>query len=300
MLTRRHFLAATAAAGLAPCPIWASSSLTLGALQIDTLSDGNLVLPGNFILGGMPQAEMEEIVARYGLPTDQLTPPCNVTLVRDGTNTILFDVGAGPDFQPSAGKLAEALSAVGVSAEDVTHVVFTHAHPDHLWGVLDDFDDPVFANAEYLIGEAEHRYWTDPNTVSTIGEARATFAIGAERRLAAIAESLRVVQDDEEILPGIAARLTPGHTPGHMAFEIRAGSDAVMVVGDALGNHHVAFEQPDWASGSDQDKDIAAQTRRELLDQVSASKMLVIGYHLPGAGIGYAEKAGSGYRFVAR
>lgn len=300
MLTRRHLLtAATAAlaAPLAPRRLWAASTLTLGSTRIDTLSDGNLVLPGDFILGGMPQDEMQAIVARYGLPTDQLTPPCNVTLLRDGTNTVLFDVGAGPDFQPTAGKLSEALDALGLTPDDVTHVLFTHGHPDHLWGLLDDFDEPVFANAEYMIGQAEFDYWTNPDTVTTIGEARATFAVGAARRLQVIAETVRLLADGEEPLPGIAARLTPGHTPGHMAYEI-AGPTPAMVLGDCIGNHHVAFERPDWASGSDQDPALAATTRSTLLGRLATEGHAVIGYHLPAGGIGRVEPADAGYRFV--
>ncbi|MDT8855539.1 MBL fold metallo-hydrolase [Paracoccaceae bacterium Fryx2] len=245
-LTRRHLLQAALATGLAPLlprRLWAGSTLTLGTMQIDTLSDGHLVLPGDFILGGMPPAEMAAIMAKHGLPTDRLEPPCNVTLLRDGSSTVLFDVGAGPDFQPSAGKLAEAMDLLGVTADDITHVVFTRAHPDHLWGLLDEFDDPLFPNAAFLIGQAEYDYWTDPNTVATIGAARTTFAVGAARRLAVIADRVTFVGDGQEILPGVAARLTPGHTPGHMAFQLGAGSDAAMVVGDALGNHHVAFER---------------------------------------------------------
>lgn len=301
MLTRRHFLAAGAALVAGPHVtqrVWAGSKLTLGPATIETLSDGNLVLPGDFILGGMPQEEMKAIVAKYGLPTDQLTPPCNVTLFRDGVNTVLFDVGAGPDFQPTAGKLPEAMEALDLAADDVTHVVFTHAHPDHLWGLLDEFDDPVFANAAFLIGQAEFDYWTDPDTVNTIGEARTSFAVGAARRLEAIADRVAFFGDGQEILPGVAARLTPGHTPGHMAFEIRNGSESVMVVGDAIGNHHVGFERPDWASGSDQDPAMAAKTRSALLDQITADRMRLVGFHLPGGGIGRAEKAQSGYRFV--
>lgn len=301
MLTRRHFLtttAATLALPMAPRRLWAGSSLTLGALQIDTLSDGTLVLPGDFILGGMPQDEMTAIVTKYGLPTDQLTPPCNVTLLRDGTNTVLFDVGAGHDFQPSAGKLLEAFDALGLSVDDITHVCFTHAHPDHIWGLLDEFDEPVFPNAQLLIGQAEFDYWMNPDTVNTIGDARTTFAVGAARRLGAIADVVTLVQDGQEVLPGVAARLTPGHTPGHMAYQLGAGTEAAMVVGDALGNHHVAFERPDWASGSDQDKDGAAATRVGLLDQLASEQMRLIGYHLPGGGIGRAEKSDAGYVFV--
>jgi glyoxylase-like metal-dependent hydrolase (beta-lactamase superfamily II) len=301
MLTRRRLLTTATAAltlPLAPRRLWAGTSMTLGTMQIDSLSDGSLVLPGDFILGGMPQDEMAAIVARYGLPTDTLTPPINVTLLRDGTNTVLFDVGSGPDFQPTAGKLAEAMAALDLSPEDVTHVVFTHAHPDHLWGLLDEFDEPVFANAQHMIGQAEFDYWIDPATVDSIGEARATFAVGAARRLEAMADAFQTITDGQEILPGVAARLTPGHTPGHMAYELRAGTEAVMVVGDALGNHHVAFERPDWASGSDQDGDMAAATRVALLDQITASQMPLIGYHLPGGGIGRAERSGTGYVFV--
>lgn len=299
MLTRRHILTvatAAAAGAMLPARLWAGSTLSIGGVQIDTLSDGSLVLPGDFILGGMPKEEMAAIVAKYGLPTDQLTPPCNVTLLRDGANTVLFDVGSGPDFQPSAGKLTEAMEALGVGVEEVTHVLFTHGHPDHLWGLLDEFDEPVFPAAEYVMGQAEFEYWMDPATVDSIGEARASFAVGAARRLAVIADAVRLVGDGDEVLSGITARLTPGHTPGHLAYEV--GSGGAMVVGDAIGNHHVAFERPDWASGSDQDGTLAALTRVALLERMVAEGMPVIGYHLPGGGVGRVERAESGFRFV--
>jgi glyoxylase-like metal-dependent hydrolase (beta-lactamase superfamily II) len=302
MLHRRRLLtiaAAAVAAPLAPRRVWAGSTLTLGDRRVDTLSDGSLVLPGDFILGGMPQDEMRAIIARYGLSPDVLTPPCNVTLMRDGDRTILFDTGSGPDFQPTAGKLAEALAALDLTAEDITHVVFTHGHPDHLWGLLDEFDEPVFANAEHLMSRAEFDYWLDPDTVATIGEARVTFAVGSARRLRTMADRIRLFEDGEEVLPGVIARATFGHSPGHMAFILHGGGASAMVTGDALGNHHVAFERPDWPSGQDQDRDRAAAMRPALLDQIVAEGMTIIGYHLPDGGIGRAERAGGAYRFVA-
>ncbi len=303
MQTRRHFIVSTAALAASAVflqrQVFAATTLTLGNVQIDTLSDGNLVLPADFITAGMPQPETNAILATYGVTGNQMTPPCNVTLLRDGTNTVLFDLGAGPDFQPTAGKLSAAMEALGVSPDDVTHVVFTHGHPDHLWGLLDEFDEPVFANAEHMIGAAEFDYWMDPGTVETIGDARKTFAAGAARRLGVIAETVRRVNDGEEVLPGVAARLTPGHTPGHLSFEIRSGSTSVLVVGDAIGNHHVAFEKPDWATGSDQDPELAALTRTKLMDEIASSAIPLIGYHLPGSGIGHVERKGNAYRFVS-
>ena len=302
MQTRRQFLissGAAATAAVVPRIAFAASRLQVGAMQIDTLLDGSLVLPRNFITAGMLEPQTGEILASYGITGPQLTPPCNVTLLRDGDRTVLFDLGSGPNFQPTAGKLLDAMSVLDVSPEDVTHVVFTHAHPDHIWGLLDDFDEPVFADAEHMIGDIEFDYWMDPNTVDRIGDARKTFAVGAKRRLEVIAEMVTRIEDDQEILPGVTARLTPGHTPGHLSFELRSGSQSAMVVGDAIGNHHIAFEKPDWAAGSDQEPDLAAKTRAKLMDELASSAMPLIGYHLPDSGIGIAERKGSGYRFVA-
>ncbi len=298
-LTRRQFTAAALGAAFLPSRGWAASTLNLGATRIDMLSDGHLVLPVSFSLGSVPPEDAAPILARYGLGPDELRPDCNLTLLRDGTNTVLFDAGAGPDFMPTAGKLPEAMEALGVAFDDITHVVFTHAHPDHLWGILDDFDEPLFPNARLLMGRIERDYWIDPNTGSTIGGGRETFAAGAKRRLDVLGDRIEVFEDGAEILPGVAARATYGHTPGHMAFEVRQGGDSAMILGDCIVNHHLAFERPNWPSGSDQDPDLAAQTRAGLLDQLTADQMRIIGFHLPFPGIGRAEKTADGYRFAA-
>jgi glyoxylase-like metal-dependent hydrolase (beta-lactamase superfamily II) len=277
---------------------WASAVLNIGDTQVTTLSDGHLTLPQSFMFGDMPQAELATVLAEHGITEGPLMPECNVTLVRDGERVILFDAGAGDGFQPSVGQLAGALDTIGVSVDDVTHVVFTHAHPDHLWGVLDDFDDPMFPNAEHMIGRTEWDYWIRPETVDEIGEERATFAVGAQRRLSALEDAITRFDAEQEILPGIWAHAAHGHTPGHMAFEVRSGSESVMVVGDAIGNPHVAFARPEWPSGSDQDQALGAQTRGRLLDALAQDQMQLIGFHLPNGGIGRVERAAEGYRFV--
>ena len=300
-ITRREALAGGLAAVTAGTGLraFAATEMALGSSRLTTLSDGNLALPRDFLLGDLPEDKATEALARHGITGDTLTPPCNLTLWQDGTHTVLFDAGAGHAFMRSAGKLMDGLDAAGVAPGDITHVLFTHAHPDHLWGVLDDFDDPVFTNASYMIGQAEWDYWTDPATVDTIGEARASFAVGAARRLAAIGDSVEFIEDGQEVLPGIRAHDMPGHTPGHMGFEIRQGGEAVMVGGDAIGNGHLALSHPDWPSGADQDAEQGIATRLRLLDQLAADKMPMVGFHLPSRGLGRVERAGDSYRFVA-
>jgi glyoxylase-like metal-dependent hydrolase (beta-lactamase superfamily II) len=299
-LSRRAFCAGSSAAvALGLAPNLSHAELRLGDIRLDVVSDGSLTLPPGFIFDPMPKDELDPILTKYQLSSEILEPPCNVTLMRHGDRTVLFDVGSGPDFAPNAGVLLDSLDALGVTAEDITDVVFTHGHPDHLWGLLDDFDDPLFSEATYMIGKAEWDYWMDPNTVDTIGEARVSFAVGAKRRLEMIEDNVAFFNDGDEIIPGLSARATFGHTPGHMAIEVRQGSEAVMILGDSIGNHHVAFEKPEWNSGSDQDQDMAAQTRLRLMDQLALEKTRIIGYHLPGNGTGFVEKTASGYTFVS-
>lgn len=298
-LSRRAFVQAMAAAPLVTSlPRLAKAELSLGSATLTTVSDGSLMLPGDFIFKPMPKDELAPILAEFDLSSDRLTPECNLALYRDGTNTVLFDVGSGPDFMPTAGAIVDSLDTLGLTPEDITHVVFTHAHPDHIWGLLDEFDDPLFYEASYLMGRKEWDYWWNPETVNSIGEARAAFAVGAKRRMEAIEDAVVLFDEGDEVLPGIAALSSPGHTPGHMAFEVRQGSEAALIVGDAIGNHHIAFRKPSWESGSDQDAARAVETRKMLFDRLTSEKMSVIGFHLPGGGMGRADRYGDGYRFV--
>ena len=298
MITRRNLLAQGAAsAALLTLPKLAIAETMIGTAKLTTVSDGSLSLPGEFVTANLPP-EASEIMRSYGLSTELYTPECNVTLYQDSENTVLFDVGSGTDFMPNAGDLVDNLDAIGVAVEDVTHVIFTHAHPDHLWGLLDDFDDLMFADASYHIGRAEWDYWWNPETVNTIGDQRAAFAVGAKRRLEMLEDNINFFDAGDEILSGIAAVASYGHTPGHMSFELRDGSESAMIIGDAIGNHHVQFHHPEWVSGSDQDGETGVASRKMLMERMAAEQMQIIGFHLPEGGIGRVEAKDGVYRFV--
>ncbi|MEZ5873209.1 MAG: MBL fold metallo-hydrolase [Nitratireductor sp.] len=305
VLARRQLLkagAVLAAAGFLPGGLpraaFASEPVALGEMKVHSLSDGNLVLPLSMLAPDTPQAEVTALLEANGFSTTGHEPPCNVTLIDTGESKILFDVGSGASFMPSAGALLESLDAISVSAEDITHVVFTHAHPDHLWGLLDEFDEPVFANATHMMGEAEHAFWTDPQTAAKMPEDRLAFFAGAKRNLDTLGDAIELFKPETEVLPGVFAIDTSGHTPGHVSFEVRSGSESLIVTGDAISHSAISFLHPDWHSGSDQDRDAGAKSRAMLLDRLANEKMMMLGYHLVGNGIGRTEKSGNAYRFV--
>ncbi|MGX9856372.1 MBL fold metallo-hydrolase [Limimaricola variabilis] len=297
-ITRRNMLRGTAGLGasLAFGRVWAATEMDLGDLRITTLSDGYLQLPESFLIGDLPRDEARAILDAAGVAAGGYEPPCNVTLLRSGEDVVLFDAGAGPGFMDSTGRLPDALAALDLSPGDVTHVVFTHGHPDHLWGAIDDFDEPLFANARHLMGRVERDYWLDPETPETIGAERQSFAAGAARRIELLQDMLETFEEGDEVLPGVLARASFGHTPGHMSFEI--GGGRALIAGDSIGNAHLAFARPDWPMPADQDPELAARTRLALLQELAERGVPLIGFHLPDGGVGRVEKGDEGYSFV--
>ena len=156
-ITRRKFIkTSTTGALTVAIPSLSWSQIDLGSASISTISDGTITLPGSLSFdSSMPSDELDVILNDFDLSKDELTRECNLTLYDDGSKKVLFDAGAGVDFLNGMGNLVESLEAIDLSTDEITDVVFTHAHPDHIWGVLDDFDDLTFQNANYHIGRTE-------------------------------------------------------------------------------------------------------------------------------------------------
>ena len=285
----------TPSSGFAAAPT--SHTFRLGEFEISVFSDGHLTIPTRFLASNVSEAEIK---AWLGQSADLVTPPTNVTLVRTPTELILIDVGSGPHFMPGAGQLAENLQTAGIDRKAVTKVVFTHAHPDHIWGTLDDFDDePMFPNASYVISAAEWNFWMAEDVASRLPENRQNFAPGAKRNLSRIKDKLRTINAGEDIVTGIRALDTSGHTQGHLSIEIVSRQDAVIVLADALTHPTISFAHPEWKPAADHhDPERAVLTRKALLDRLATERTQVIGFHLPFPGTGHVERAGAAYRFV--
>ena len=276
----------------------AGGKLKLADSELIALSDGHLQLPASFVLpDSISEAERDAFLAKHGITTP-FNPPLNVTLWQADDRLVLFDTGSGAHFMPTAGQLLQDFEQFGIDPYDVTDVIFTHAHPDHLWGLLDDFDDLAFPNASYYMNAKEWDYWRDKNTLGNTPEARQSFVVGAQNRLSVLEAQINLFNYGDEVIPGIEAVNTSGHTPGHTSFSIQRGNESVMIIGDALTHPIISFEKAGWPSGSDQDREQGLKTRLALLDRMATDKTMLLGYHLPYPGLGRVERSNNTYRFV--
>ena len=298
-LSRRTVLGAAAAfaAGTGAASAQTATA-SFGSAKLSILSDGSITLPGTFLARAAPRAEVEGLLTGAGLPTDVVTSSLNVPAVTRGDDVVMFDCGAGKNFLPGAGRLPDSISAAGIELEKVNHVLLTHAHPDHIWGALDDFDTPACPNATYHLAQTEWDFWMAPDVFSKLPEDRQAFAAGAQRVLKALEPQLKRFKSGDEVIPGVAAIDTAGHTPGHVSFEVRLGGEPFVIVGDAFTHPVVSFARPDWATVADQDGERAAASRRRLMDRLVADKLPFTAYHLPKGGIGRVEAAGNAFRYV--
>jgi glyoxylase-like metal-dependent hydrolase (beta-lactamase superfamily II) len=302
-ISRRQVLAATAALGSAPLwswPAFAAMPYTFhqGNFEILVVSDGELTLSASLLAPEASPGELQALLAIIGQGPEQIIAPTNPVVIRSGEDTILVDNGSGNKFQPTAGKLVENLRAAGIEPESVTKLVFSHAHPDHIWGTLKDDGALAFPNATYYINSAEWDFWMDPDILTKMPQEFHDFARGAQRDLAAAKDHAVMMNPGDDIVTGVTVLDTAGHTPGHISLEV-AGEDGLIIVADAITHQAVFFAHPEWRSGFDAIHDLAAQNRRALLERAATDKTRLLGFHWLYPGIGYAERKDDAYRFVS-
>ncbi len=301
---RRKFLvggAALTAFGL-PSGVLAQAQKThshmQGAVEVTVLSDGHLTMPGAVIGAGAPQDEFLAFMEQVGGVPETIDFELNITLLRTSTDLILVDNGSGDKFQPTAGRLFANLAMNGVSPADITKVVITHAHPDHVWGTLAADGSHSFPNAEYFIGAAEFEFWMNPDIFNMLPADFHPFAQGAQRDLAAMKDRLTLVKDGDQIAAGVSVIDAPGHTMGHIAVLVEDGG-GLIILGDAVPSEVLHLAHPEWTTAFDADAERTGQTRRRLLDRATADGNSILGFHFTYPGVGNVEKAGEGFAFTA-
>lgn len=293
-IDRRHAIALAGAAALSPClpkPAVAASTFKAGAIGVTILSDGHMTVG----LDRLSSGNAEDVRKAASITGGTLPFPINVAMLTVAGKRILIDSGAGGTWVNTAGKLSDAMSSAGIDPGTIDQVVLTHCHPDHLWGLIDDFEDSLrFPKAKVAIPDAEFGFWMDKGKAEQAGAAEGSI-LGARRVLGRIADRLTRLKPDDEPAPGVAYVPAAGHTPGQCAVLASSGTEHVLFSADTIFHPVVSVAHPDWRPAQDMDGPRAVETRKRMLDIAAAKKALVVAYHVATPGAGRITKTGTGY-----
>src|SRR5579884_4234669 len=278
----------------------------VGEFQCLAVTDGLSAFPASVVFGNPSDEERERVLRRHNRPTDMVESSLTSVVVDTGRNRVLIDTGIGP-FTPATGKLLDNLRAAGVDPAEIDTVILTHGHPDHIGGTIDSTGRPAFPNARYVMRRGEWQFWTDESILSRamagslhdLGELDQFMGTWARQYLPPIEPRLDLIEGEagEEIVPGIFALPTPGHTTHHMALVIASGNDQLLNLVDvAINPVHLA--EPEWHPAFDWDPAQSLSTRRRIYDRAAADDARILVYHFPFPGIGRVRAAGRGWRWV--
>jgi glyoxylase-like metal-dependent hydrolase (beta-lactamase superfamily II) len=290
---------APAAAQPAPAPKLAvTHSFTIGQATAIALRDGGMELPNdNQVFGvGQTPADVAAVLKAAGQPTDKLALTIEPLLVKSTERVLLFDTGAGTNFGPGAGKLLTSLADAGVDPASVTDIFISHAHGDHVGGLLNSQGALNFPNATIHISQPEWAY------LGGLDDAGAK-SIGVPNHAALVAAmqtKIDAFAPGAEIVPGtVKAIAIEGHTPGHSGYLITSGAGSLLYVGDSMHHFVISVQKPEWINHYDGDQAMAARTRAALIARLAKSKQRVYAVHFPFPGLGTFEQKDEGYVWVA-
>jgi glyoxylase-like metal-dependent hydrolase (beta-lactamase superfamily II) len=271
----------------------------VGDIEIVTVSDGGWSKDHD--PGFIKNASVDDTKAALkaaGLDDGKVYIPFTVTFARVKGKTIMFDAGTGGQLAPTAGALAANMAAAGIDPKNVSTIVVTHFHPDHIFGLMaKETNAQIYPDAEIVVPAAEYAFWTDPALIPKLPEARQGLAKRIQATLPTW-KNVRQIAGGTEVLPGITAISAHGHTAGHTVYQVGSGKDQLLVLADITNIPALFAKHPEWHAAFDSDGVMAEQSRRKLFDRVVADKTIMTGYHYGMPGAGRIEKDGAGYAFV--
>ncbi|THH35226.1 MBL fold metallo-hydrolase [Aliishimia ponticola] len=280
-------LAAAASRGAqAAAPVAGASApqfmrVKVGAFDVTNILAGTRTVPGPKNIFGLNVDDdtFAQVSADANISTEAAQFFFHPPVVNTGEQLILFDTGLqGP-------ATVAALEAAGYTADQVDIVVLTHMHGDHIGGLMTD-GAPTFPNASYITGRTEYDAWAKMDNENF------------EAKVRPLAEQMTFLEDGGTVASGITAMSAFGHTPGHTVYMLESDGKQ-MLLGADFANHYVwSLAHPTWEVKFDMDKQAAADTRKTVLDMLSADKIPFSSYHMPFPAFGYVDTHGEGYHYV--
>jgi len=258
----------------------AFSVYSAGGLKIVRVVDMKGMLPTDLLLGDV--AEIERL-----LP-DKLCPNVITSYVFDtGNEVVMLDTGFG-DMQ--GGKVVENLREAGYAPEDISTIILTHLHGDHVGGTIRDHQ-AVFKNAQVFVPEKELAFWTDKtNNLSRAPAVLANTFDLVDEFMRLYSGRVVTFKEGERVVEWLIPIAVPGHTDGHTMFELAYGGEKRFVWGDIMHCLKAQSANPDISVIFDTDPVMAAQTRKKVMNMVADTGVPVFGGHFPSPGVMTFEK----------
>jgi glyoxylase-like metal-dependent hydrolase (beta-lactamase superfamily II) len=279
----------------------------VGTFECVSISDGNFNYPVESFFANVPTKQIEATLHQHALPLGQIATPYTCLYINTWVHRVLIDTGAGnigihaakffPNVDHSTtitGTLLANMKVIGIQPTDIDVVIITHAHPDHIGGTLDETGKLIFANASYFIQKEEWEFWTSDMATTKAP----TPMIGiARNNLEPLRGRLNYVDNGFEIVPGIRAIATPGHTPGHIALSVSSAGEQLLHISDVV-IHPLHLEHPTWVPNFDTVPEQAGISKRRIFNQAAMEKALVFAHHFPPfPNLGHVTQKGEGWQW---
>jgi glyoxylase-like metal-dependent hydrolase (beta-lactamase superfamily II) len=261
---------------------------SIGDLTAFALKDGSFVFKNDsktFAIDRSPE-DVTRVLEAASVPTDELSLSIQPLLVRSGDRVLLFDTGTGSGAE-TAGKLVASMSEAGIEPASVTDIFISHAHGDHIGGVVDANRALVFPNATVRMSAPE---WDALK--ATAGDDANRVAL-----IEALTPKIETFAPGAEIVPAVVKAVDiKGHTPGHSGYLITSGAESLLYIGDTAHHYIISVQEPDWTIQFDRDAPTAQSSRKELIATSAQSQQRIYAVHFPFPGIGHFTREGE--RFV--
>jgi glyoxylase-like metal-dependent hydrolase (beta-lactamase superfamily II) len=272
-------------------------TFTVGDVKITALSDGSVPQDLPVLLRNTTSEQINALLALDFL-SNPVEASVNAFLFQSGNGLVLVDTGAGEFFGVGfGGQLLSSLASVGVSPEQITDILLTHAHDDHMGGLVHG-GRLTFPNATVHIGKPDIDFFLDRGNSQRTGYAMSYF----DQAITALepclkAGKIKAFTSTEEVLPGVTATLHPGHTPGSSFYTLRSHGQEIVFVGDIIHVAAVQAPQPGITITYDVNPAMAAAVRRQALATFADHRTLVAVPHLSFPGVGRFRRMGKGFEW---
>ena len=269
----------------------------LGDFEVTALLDGTVELPVDKILSIKPD-QVKKTLARSYLKAP-LETSVNAYLINTGAKLVMVDAGAAGLFGPTLGKLPANLKAAGYSPEQVDEIYITHLHPDHVGGITVD-GKAIFPNATIRADKHDADFWLSEENMKKAPKDLQGFFAGAQGALKPYiaAGKFKPFEGNTDLVPGVKAQITHGHTPGHTFYVAESRGQKMVFWGDLMHVAAVQFENPGVTIQFDTDSKAAAAQRRRAYAEAARHGYLVGIAHVSFPGIGRLRANGAGYTWL--